>query len=139
MSEGQTTSQKITPRGKPVKTKDTSRNNQRIDEQSKNRNYPRVHAIMVVYKIGQQIVSTRTKLVTSGVKLATKQHAEGTKEITESDKKGLILNQKRIDETIPTGVSYNGEPKYTFNWLTGRNHVYQENKICIRQINPETI
>ena len=41
--------------------------------------------------------------------------------------------------TIPTGVSYNAEPKYTFNRLTSRNHVCQENKICIRQINPETI
>ena len=51
--------------------------------------------------IGQQIVSTRTKLVTSVVKLATKQHALGTKEIkTESDKQDLILKQKRIDKSM---------------------------------------
>ena len=81
MSEGQTTSWKITPLGKVVKTKSMSRHNQRIDDQSKNWNYPQVHAIVAVDNIGQQIVSTRTKLVTSVVKLATKQHAVGTKEI----------------------------------------------------------
>ena len=69
------------PLGKVVKIKSTTRHKQRIDDQSKNRNYPQVHAVVVVDNIGQQIVSTRTKLVTSVVKLATKQHALGTKEI----------------------------------------------------------
>ena len=81
MSEGQTTCRKITPLGKAVKTKITPRHNQRIDDQSKNRNYPQVHAVVAVDNFGQQIVSTRTKLVTSVVKLATKQHAVGTKGI----------------------------------------------------------
>ena len=87
MSEGQATSQKIMPLGKAVKIKSTTKKKQRIGDQSKNQNYPQVHAVVAVDNIGQQIVSTRTKFVTSVVKLATKQHAVGTKEIkTESDK-----------------------------------------------------
>ena len=63
-----------------------------IVDPSKNRNYPQVHAIVAVDNIGQQIVSTRTKLITSVVKMATKQHAVGTKEIKkQSDKQDLIL------------------------------------------------
>ena len=83
-----------------MKTKSTTGHKQRIDDQSKTRNYPQVHAVVAVDNIGQQIVSTRTKLVTSVVKLATKQHAVGTKEIkTESDKQDRILKQKTINES----------------------------------------
>ena len=71
---GQATSQKITPLEKAMKIKSTTKHKQRIDDQSKNRNYPQVHVVVAVDNIGQQIVSTRTKLVTSVVKLATKQH-----------------------------------------------------------------
>ena len=101
MSDGQATSQKITPLGKAVETKSATRHKQRIGDQSKNRNYPHVHAVVAVDNIGQKIVSTRTKLATSVVKLATKQHAVGTKEIkTESDKQDRILKDKEIDESM---------------------------------------
>ena len=105
MSEGQTTSRKITPLGKAVKTKSTYIHNQRIDDQSKNRNYPQVHAVVAVDIIGQQIVSTRTKLVTRVVKLATKPHDVGTKEIkTESDKQDLILKQKNRRKYVTVNI-----------------------------------
>ena len=98
MLEGQATSQKITPLVKAVKIKSTTRHKQRIGDQSKNRNYPQVHAIVAVDNIGQQIVFKSTKLVTGVVKLATKHHAGGTKEIkTESDKPDRILKEKKID------------------------------------------
>ena len=64
-------------------------------------------------------------------------------EVRRHTKKSTQESTKNTDRqsptTIPTGVSYNTEPEYTFNRLTGRNHVRQENKVCIRQINPETI
>ena len=58
-------------------------------------------------------------------------------EVRRHDKKSTEESTSNTDRqsltTIPTG-----EPKYTFNRLTGRNPVCQKIKICIRQINPET-
>ena len=94
MSEGQATSRKITSLGKAVKTKNMTRHKQRIDDQSKNQNYPQVHAVIAVDNIGQQIVLTRTKLVTSVVKWATKQHAVRTKEIKRVRQARSNINRK---------------------------------------------
>ena len=100
MSERQATSRKITPFGKIVKTKSTTRHKQRINGQSKNWNYPQAHAVVAVDNICQQFVSTRTKLVTSVEKLATKQHAVGTKEIkTVRQARSNIKTEKKNDES----------------------------------------
>ena len=101
MSEGQAISQKITPLGKAVK-KSTTRHKQRIGDQSKNRNYPHLRAVVAVDNISQQMVSTRTKLVTSVVKLATKQHAVGTKEINLHTKKFKKPTMRKTNKTAHT-------------------------------------
>ena len=80
MSEGQVQAEKLCPLEKQWKQKvrpDTSKESTNL----KKRNYPQVHAVVAADNISQQSVSKRTKLLKSVVKLATKQHAVGTKEI----------------------------------------------------------
>ena len=114
MSEGQATSREITPLGKAVKKKSSTRHKKRIDDQSKNRNYSQVHAVVAVDNISQQNVSTRTNLVTCVVKLATKQHAVVTKQIKiESDKQDRILKQKNRRKYITVHIL--DQKKWTYN------------------------
>ena len=83
-----------------------SSENKKYDQtQAKNRRpiqkskLPTSPAVVAVDNIGQQIVSTRTKLVTSVVKLATKQHAVGTKEIKTVRQARSNIKTEKIDES----------------------------------------